>query len=160
MRSANNNFAGRLILVVDDESFVREVLTEILREEGYRVVEASTAERALQIADSEPISAFLLDVEMPGTTGIELCRRLRKLPQHHSTPIIFVTGLETFDGLSGAFAAGCDDFIRKPVNSVELRVRLEGHLTKMDYFQQLERTRRMLNQYLSRRTAEVVESVS
>jgi adenylate cyclase len=76
------------------------------------------------------------------------------------TPIIFVTGVGESSGVPKAFEAGCNDFISKPMNAVVLRARLRGHLEKMDYFHQLEATRRMLNRYLSPRTLKVVEAAS
>jgi adenylate cyclase len=149
-----------VILVVDDETLVRQTLAETLDAEGYNVLQAPSAGIALEVIAGRYIDAFLLDIEMPGISGIELCTRIRQLPQHQATPIIFLTGSGAAVTLNAAFAAGCDDFIDKPFNAVELRARLRGHLARMNYFRQLDRTRRMLNQYLSRRTLEVVDTVA
>jgi adenylate cyclase len=106
------------------------------------------------------IDSFLLDMEMPRMTGVDVCRALRGLENYHSTPIIFVTGVEENRGLAEAFDAGADDLITKPPNIVILRARLKGHLQRMEYFQRLERARKVLQQYLSKRTLEVVETTS
>jgi class 3 adenylate cyclase len=151
---------NRLILIADGDPHVRDLSCQILRDEGYAVVGVDTGAKTVEAATSQPIAAFLLDAKLQDMTGLELCRSLRRLPQHHATPILFVTEQDTYEALSSAFGAGCDDFIRKPINPIELQVRIEEHLTRTDHFQQLERTRRMLNRYLSRRTAEVVETVA
>ena len=93
-------------------------------------------------------------------SGVELCRRIRKLENYRSTPIIFVTGVEENWGLAEAFNAGADDLISKPPNVHVIRARLKGHLQRMEYFQRLERARKVLQQYLSKRTLEVVETTS
>ena len=148
------------ILIVDNDNLIRGMLEDVLRTEGYAVLTAETGERALQMAASRLFDAFVLDVKAPGITGIELCRQLRLMPQHRATPILVVMGADAYAPLTAAFAAGCDDFICKPLNPIELRARLRGLLTRMEYFRQLDRTRRMLNQYLSKRTLQVVESVA
>lgn len=136
---------------------MRETLSDLLEEEGYRVVVAESGKRAIELAIRNRVDAFLLDMEMPGMSGIELCRSLRNLPQYKVSPIIFVTGVTEAEGLTEAFAAGGDDFIGKPFSPVVLRARLKGHLQRLEYFLQLERTRRTMNQYLSKRTLEVVD---
>lgn len=150
----------RSILIADDERFVRETLSDLLEREGYRVTAANSGERAMELAVTRRVDAFLLDMEMPGMNGIELCRRIRALPQYKVTPVIFATGSDELDTLTNAFAAGCDDFIFKPFNPVVLRARLRAHIQRFDYFIQLERTRRTMNQYLSNRTLEVVDLAS
>jgi class 3 adenylate cyclase len=149
----------RIILVADDDRDVRETFAHILESDGYEVAEADSGESTIVQALNGHIDAFLIDLEMPGMNGIEVCRTLRRLEQYQTTPIIFVTGTGEH-GLSEAFAAGCDDLINKPVSVVILRARLKGHLERMEYFQRLERARRVLRQYLSKRTLEVVESAS
>src|SRR5262249_43010466 len=76
------------------------------------------------------------------------------------TPILFVTGAGEHDHVAAAFAAGCDDFISKPVDGVVLRARLGNHLERLAYFRQLEGARRALNRYVSKRTREIAEAAS
>ena len=148
------------VLIVDDDARVRRALAELLRFEGYQVLEADSGETALELAGGCHVDSFLLDIEMPGLSGINLCRKLRGLEQYRMTPIIFVTGLDEDSNLEEAFDAGANDFLMKPPNAVILRIRLKGHLERMEYFQRLERARRILQQYLSKRTLEVVETTS
>ncbi len=150
----------KTILITDDDAGIRETLSEILDTEDYEVLQAESGDRAIAVAKSRHIDAFLLDMEMPGMDGIEVCRALRRMDEYQSTPIIFVTGIGEDRGLEDAFAAGCDDFISKPPSAMILVARLNGHLKRMEYFQRLERARGALRQYLSRRTLEMVETAS
>ena len=148
------------ILVVDDDPFVRSAIADSLERHGYAVLQAEDAGQGIAMARTNPIDAFLLDVEMPGTSGIELCRMLRAMAPYKAAPILFFTGADEQDWLGQAFAAGADDFIGKPVETFVLLARLKGHLERHTYFQQLERARQMLNRYVSRRTREVAEEAS
>src|SRR5213595_2349757 len=115
------------ILIADDEPYARDVLQVILEEEGYEVVLAESGKQALAIAETLPIDGFILDIEMPGMTGIDVCRAVRNIQQYRGTPIIFLTGRGD-DSLSDAFSAGGDDFISKPYTAATVRARLKGHL--------------------------------
>jgi len=148
----------KTILITDDDAGIRETLAEIL--DIYEVLQAENGDQAIAVAKRRHIDAFLLDMEMPGKNGIEVCTMLRSLDEYQSTPIIFVTGFGEDRGLEEAFAAGCDDFISKPPSATILLARLNGHLKRMEYFQRLERARGALRQYLSRRTLEMVETAS
>jgi len=154
------NRQRKTILITDDDAVLRETLAEILETEDYEVLEAANGTQAIALAKSRHIDAFLLDMEMPGMNGVEVCRELRRLDGYQATPIIFVTGIGEERGLDEAFAAGCDDFISKPPTAMILTVRLRGHLQRMEYFQRLERARVALRQYLSKRTLDMVETAS
>jgi adenylate cyclase len=145
---------------VDDDDLVRSTIAAMIEREGYIVLEAETADQAITIARTSRIDAFLLDMEMPKKSGMELCRNIRAMDAYKVTPILFVTGAGEQSHLAGAFAAGCDDFINKPVDAVILRGRLKGHLDRLSYYEELERARQELNHYLSKRTREVVEAAS
>ncbi len=151
---------AKTILVADDDRTVRAVLARILEADGFKVVQAERGEKCLFLSMEKKIDGFLVDLNMPGLDGVELCRRLRSLERHKLTPIICVTGNDDDTSVSRAFAAGADDFIAKPVNPTTLRARLTGHLQKMDYMQEMERVRKNLNRYISRRTQTMVEAYS
>jgi len=150
----------RSILVVDDNDLVRSTIAAMIERQGYTVLQAETADQAIAIARESHIDAFLLDMEMPRTSGMELCRTLRAMEAYRVTPILFVTGAGEQRHLAEAFVAGCDDFINKPVDALILRARLRGHLDRLSYYAQLERVRQELNHYLSKRTREVVEAAA
>ena len=114
------------ILVVDDEWELRNLLTEFLTGEGYDVIQASNGEEALELAEKEEPQVILLDVNMPGIDGIEVCRRLKEEDKTRFIPIIMVTALEDRD--LDAFVEGADDFVTKPFSLVELSFRVRSML--------------------------------
>ena len=114
------------ILVVDDEWELRNLLTEFLTGEGYDVIQASNGEEALELAEKEEPQVILLDVNMPGIDGIEVCRRLKEEDKTRFIPIIMVTALE--DRSVDAFVEGADDFVTKPFSLVELSFRVKSML--------------------------------
>jgi class 3 adenylate cyclase len=132
----------------------------MLERAGYRVMEAESGERALALAAADAVDALVLDLKMPGIGGIETCRRLRATQRHRVTPILVVTALDERQALTSAFAAGCDDFIPKPIEPVVLEARLHSHLQRAELYFQLERVRSSLNRYLSPRTREIAEQYS
>ncbi|MBI3269298.1 MAG: hybrid sensor histidine kinase/response regulator [Planctomycetes bacterium] len=111
------------VLVVDDNSHDRRISVEFLEAEGYAVAQASSGGQAVsQFAEWNP-DLVLLDVYMPGMNGFDTCRRLRSLPQGGKVAILFLTAVGQTENLQKAVEAGADDFLLKPVNSVELAIR-------------------------------------
>ncbi len=115
---------GDKILVVDDEPGVRGFLRDLLAEEGYEVVLASDGEEALGLAELENPEVILLDINMPGIDGIEVCKRLKAREETRYIPIIIITALDDRGFL--AYLEGADDFIIKPFNSMELTFRVRS----------------------------------
>jgi len=125
------SMAGR-VLVVDDARVIRDLLSDLLEEEGYQVILASNGNEALGLAEKENPQAILLDINMPGINGVEVCKRLREGESTRSVPIIMMTALR--DHKTKAFEARADDFVNKPFDPGDLLVRVKsilrvGHLT-------------------------------
>jgi DNA-binding response OmpR family regulator len=144
---------GKTVLIVDDEWQIRFLISEAVKREGFIPLEASDAKSAVKIMQSSPIDIFLLDVDLNGMSGLQLCRKIRE--KDKVTTIIFVTGGDTTT--PEAFAAGCDDIVAKPIEPLVLLARMTGHIQRTSYAFQLKRTHQMLAHYVSRRTREVVE---
>ena len=102
------------ILVVDDDLVSAEALSELLREEGYRVSVAPSGQEALRRLQEERADLVLLDMMMPGLDGIEVIRRLRDRAGSVGQKIVAVTGDVTRDRFEAVIAAGADGFVRKP----------------------------------------------
>lgn len=133
------------------------MVVEMLNSEGYQIVEADSGDDALALLGSNSIDAFLLDIDLPGRNGIEICQELRAIGRYKLTPIILFTGRGAHDQTVAAFESGCDDVvISDPMNGVVLLRRLRGHIQRTEYLQQLERTRATMSSYLSRRTQQIV----
>jgi class 3 adenylate cyclase len=148
------------ILIADDDANARSFLQVVLEQEGYAVVHAESGEHALALVSRHHIDGIFLNIEIPSTNGIGLCRALRAMPQHRNTPIIFLTKHNDDDALEAAFAAGGDDFIAKPASPAAIRARLKARIQRAEYSRRLERLRDGLKQYLSKKTLEVVENLS
>lgn len=127
------------VLVVDDTPDNIELLARILKEE-YRVKVASTGEKALQIVCSpEPPDLILLDIMMPGMSGLEVCRRLKANPDRRRIPVIFVTAMCGEADEELGLELGAVDYITKPINPAIVRARVRTHLALYDQSRELER---------------------
>jgi response regulator RpfG family c-di-GMP phosphodiesterase len=109
---------GAHILVVDDESAVRDLLVTWLQAAGYRCTEAATAEDALERAMASPVDVALLDLALPGQDGLWLAGRLRE--RNAEMALVMVTGLQRFDAAVAGLRLGVLDYLMKPFTRVEL----------------------------------------
>jgi PAS domain S-box-containing protein len=122
-----------VILIVDDQPQNTELLEAYLVPKGYEIVKAANGEEALEKLSVNQIDLILLDVMMPGIDGFEVTRRVRADDKTHLLPIILITALkETEDRVKG-IEAGCDDFISKPVDKMELLARVQSLLKIKGY---------------------------
>jgi len=126
------------ILIIDDEPDNFDVIEALLNRQNYHLHYAANGESGLAALENLKPDLILLDVMMPGMDGIEVCRRVRERSQWQSTPIIMVTALTEKEDLSRCLAMGADDFISKPVNSYELRARVQSMLRIKAQYDQLE----------------------
>jgi diguanylate cyclase len=114
-----------LVVIADDEDLGRLLLSEAAQECGLEPAAFDNGLAALQACLSREVAIVLLDVDMPGLNGFEVCRRLRVESRLANVPIVMVTGNEDQAAVSLAFEAGATDFISKPVNWALLPRRLE-----------------------------------
>ena len=141
-----------VILVVDDQLQNIELLEAHLVPQGYEIVEATNGEEALEKLSANQIDLILLDVMMPGMDGFEVTRRIRQDTAHRLLPIILVTALrETEDRVKG-IEAGCDDFLSKPVDKVELLARVRSLLKVKAYNDLMINYRKELESKVTKRT--------
>lgn len=114
------------ILIADDESDIVSMLGSFFESKGFRVLPAFNGAEALKQVEKQP-DIILLDINMPGTDGLEVCKRIR---DHISCPILFLTArIEDTDKVKG-FTVGGDDYIVKPFSLVELEARVRAHLRR------------------------------
>src|SRR5215510_7511756 len=126
------NLHRRKLLVVDDEDEARAGLADILREEGYNVDTATTAEEALDRFRSETYHLVLTDLLLPGKSGVDLTKLVHAACP--ATAIVLITGHATVKTAVAALKRGASDYIRKPVNPKKLKERVMSLLeTRPDY---------------------------
>lgn len=127
-----------VILVVDDSATMRLITCNALTKVGFKVLQAEHGEAALELLKTSKPDAMLLDVEMPGLNGFEVCAEIRKLPDWRYLPIMMVTGLEDYESINQAFQAGATDFTTKPINPTLLGYRVRYMVRTNSYFQELQ----------------------
>lgn len=120
----------KTILIVDDEPAIREMIAVALEMAGYRYLEAENAQQAHALIVDERPSLILLDWMLPGTTGIELARRLKREETTAEIPIIMLTAKVEEDNRIQGLETGADDYITKPFSPRELVARLRAVLRR------------------------------
>jgi CheY-like chemotaxis protein len=124
------------VLVVDDDSLNNRLVVTALQCAHLHPRSTDDPLVGLQWLKETHFDLVLLDIEMPGMDGFELCRRLRLLSGHEKTPVIYVTGHADFDSRARSVLSGGDDLISKPVFPIELAVKAVSHLLKSDLARQ------------------------
>ena len=124
-------FARGDILVVDDEPISRRAIAHALEKGQLKCTCTEDPNAALKLLEEKNFDLVLLDVDMPGMTGHELCAKLRNLPRHKKTPVVFVTALSDFDSRTNSMMAGGNDFIAKPFLFIELTVKALIHILRV-----------------------------
>lgn len=114
------------VLAVDDTPSALALLTATLATEPYRVLTAASGPECLALAAQERPDVILLDVMMPGMSGFEVCEHIRRMPELEDIAVLMLTALDDRPARLSAFSAGADDFLTKPFDRVELRLRLRG----------------------------------
>ncbi|MFK7859372.1 MAG: response regulator [Granulosicoccus sp.] len=117
-----------VILVVEDSPDSLGMLHETLEQSGYTVLLAPNGERALEIVMHISPDGILMDAMLPGMNGFETTRRIKKLTNARTTPVLFMTGLDDTEHIVEGLEAGGVDYIVKPINAIELVARLKVHL--------------------------------
>jgi DNA-binding response OmpR family regulator len=118
------------ILVVDDEPISRRAITYALEKAHLQSATAEDPNAAFKLLEEKKFDLVFLDIDMPGMSGYELCAKLRALPQHKKTPVVFVTALSDFDSRTNSMMAGGNDFIAKPFLFIELTVKALIHVLR------------------------------
>ena len=118
------------ILLVEDEAEIASFIRQGLAEEGYEVLWAVEGEKALELLDTEAVDLVLLDIRLPGMSGIEVLERLRT--ERMNLPVMMLTALDAVEDRVSGLRAGADDYLPKPFDFEELLARIEALLRRVD----------------------------
>jgi two-component system phosphate regulon response regulator OmpR len=122
---------GRHLLVVDDDDRIRDLLKEYLARAGFRVTAAADAERARRLMELLDFDLVVLDVMMPGETGVEFTKTLRaRAGDAGRTPVLMLTARGASEERIEGLSAGADDYLAKPFEPQELLLRIESILRR------------------------------
>lgn len=116
------------VLIVDDVGENIQVAMNILKEDSYDLSFATSGAAALKLVNARKFDLILLDIMMPGMSGLEVCEQIRNDPQNSDIPIIFLTAKADIDSVAEGFKVGGVDYIIKPFHAVELLARARTHL--------------------------------
>lgn len=129
--------AKKKLLIIDDEAFFRDVLRDALQER-YQIVEGDSGEEAFALAAEHTPDLIIMDVMMPGKSGIEVCKELKQRPETRRIPVVLFTALSKKEDIVNGLKAGADDYITKPMCLPEVVARVDAHLRTKDYYADLE----------------------
>jgi putative two-component system response regulator len=127
------------VLIVDDTLANLQLLTSLLKEEGYKVRPASSGAMALMAIEKKSPDLILLDIKMPDLDGYEVCEKLKHNPQTQAIPIIFISALNDVNDKVKAFSVGGVDYINKPFQFEEVKARVSTHLKLRSYQLEMEK---------------------
>jgi CheY-like chemotaxis protein len=116
------------VLVVEDDDDSLFIMRRLLEKKGYQVLEAYDGRQALEIAETTDLDLILLDLQLPRMNGLGVIHRLRENPELESVPIVIMTGYEPERYRDSAIAAGCDDFVLKPIDFERLDAILDYYV--------------------------------
>lgn len=124
--------AGERILIVDDNATNLKLVAYLMKANGYTVDTALDAESAIVAIRNNHPDVILMDIQLPGIDGLELTRRLKADPATHDIVIVAVTAYAMKGDQVKALAAGCDDYITKPIDTRALPETIARHLARRD----------------------------
>ena len=134
------------IYIADDEKNIRDLIKSFLESDGYEVSAFETGDELKAVFDEKPADLVILDIMMPGTDGLTLCRKLR---EESSVPIIILTAKDSeYDYVQG-ITIGSDDYLTKPFRPTALLMRVRSLLRRMDMNEKGDRSSKMSDEDIS-----------
>jgi two-component system sensor histidine kinase/response regulator len=153
-----NESVSKSILIVDDNPFNLQLLGKVLNGYGYEIEFAMNGEAALEWLNTAKFDLILLDINMPGMNGFEVCRKIRSNPLFNNMPVIFLSAESDRESILKGFELGAQDYLSKPFDSRELLVRVRTHLVLKDSLEKLEKLNKLLEEKVSERTQQLKEA--
>ena len=118
--------ANKLILIVEDDANSRKLVRDVLQVKGYRTIESETAEEGIRLAKEQQPALILMDIQLPGISGIDALQVLRADPDTKAIPVIAVTASVMTAQQENVLEAGFDGFERKPISIAALLKKIQN----------------------------------
>ena len=150
------DLTGSRVLIADDNEQNRELLDAYLADENYEILMANDGQETMDSIEANQPDLILLDIMMPRMSGYEVCEKIKSDPEKQNIPVLMVTALNEMGDIEKAVKAGCDDFLTKPVNQLELKTRVRSLLR----VRHLANERDRLLAYLEEMEQQVLQSRS
>jgi putative two-component system response regulator len=154
----NTSFSPPNILVVDDINANLAVLTEMIRKAGYIARPVTSARQAVSAIEALLPNLILLDISMPEINGFDLCSMLKKNASTRDIPVIFITALNSTEDKVKGFQHGAVDYIAKPFDVEEVKMRIDTHLKMYKMQQELEVYNKKLYKIINDQIRKIYES--
>ncbi|MCA9063270.1 MAG: response regulator [Planctomycetaceae bacterium] len=128
MTTSDIDISSSRVVIADDIPQNRELLEAYLADDGYQIIMAADGQETMQVVQEHHPDLILLDIMMPRMSGYEVCAQLKSDSELRRIPVLMVTALNEQGDIEKAVEAGCDDFLSKPVNRLELQTRVRSLL--------------------------------
>ncbi len=156
MERETERSTAQTIMVIDDTPANLKLLQEILRGLGYKPALFTSGSTAIEALEAVAPALILLDITMPDMSGFEVCQKIKKRPAAQHIPVIFISALNEMDSKVRAFEAGGVDYIIKPFEVDEIRIRIGNHLRIAALQSQVESMNAQLEQRVQQQVEEIV----
>ena len=127
------------ILLIEDESDIRELIKIQLESKGYHVTDIISGSDAIDLIQSEPFDLFVIDRMLPGISGLEVCKFIRRYKVTQKLPILIVTALSRTEDIVCGLEAGADDYITKPFDMNVLLARVKSLLRRLQIMNEIDK---------------------
>jgi DNA-binding response OmpR family regulator len=127
-----------IVLVVDDDELAAKAVRRVIERQGYTVLTAHGGREALAMLADNSVDVLVLDVMMPGMSGLEVCRELRTDSKQNDLPVILLTGCDDFETRAAGMKLGVSEFLCKPFAHHELLARIQNQLEVRRICRQLD----------------------
>ncbi len=136
------NIKNTKVVIIEDTKFYREYLKKFCQEHNFNPICYNSGDEFVKQLDTIEADIFLLDIEMPGINGFEVCQKIRFTERLSDIPILFLSSNSSEDYVARGFIYGANDYITKPVNDIILMSRMKNQLEQI-------RTKRLLQNYIT-----------
>ncbi len=154
----NDLITAKKLLIVDDSKPQRDYLAKILQKKDYFIIQAENGEEALSKLKDERPDLILIDVSMPGMSGLDLCEKIKSDPELFEIPVLFISSRDDQHSIFAGFKIGAADYIIKPFYPDEVLARVRTHLKLSEAMTMIREHSDLLEQMLDKRTKELIRS--